>query len=68
MQDRAFEYERYIVPEAEGRAHAPAAAVAAYESSAADGTPTAFARHPDYGWAVVWTAGQGPGIAWEERS
>jgi hypothetical protein len=45
----------------------PLDALRAYIESAKDGTPTAIAKHPEFGWAVIWTAGQGPGFAWVEK-
>jgi hypothetical protein len=48
-------------------ADVPLACLQAYIDSNKDGTPTAMGFTKKTGWFVIWTAGQGPGLAWQEH-
>lgn len=63
---KASEFESHIVTHIDLDL-VPIGALKAYLESSEDGTPTAIACHPKYGWAVIWTAGQSPGFAWLEK-
>jgi hypothetical protein len=45
---------------------APIAAVALAEEETKHRVPTGIARHPEHGWFVIQTSGQGPYIIWQE--
>ena len=58
----AMELEKYIVKDAAADAPQEALQVLFEESKA--GVPTAIAHHPELGWFVIQTSGQGPYIIW----
>jgi len=45
----------------------PLEALKHYVQSAGEGVPTAIANHPQHGWAVISSAGQGPFFLWKEK-
>lgn len=61
MRPTAGELENFIVKDHTG---APPEAVQLFESESRDMVPTAIAHHPEAGWFVIQTSGQGPYIIW----
>jgi hypothetical protein len=57
----AGELETFIVTDHTG---APPEAVELFTSESSDGVPTAIVHHPEAGWFVIQTSGQGPYIIW----
>lgn len=65
----AFEAEKHLLSQEEIRTRTdiPLEAIRVYEEGIAEGVPTGISLHPEHGWMVIWSAGQGPGIAWMEK-
>jgi hypothetical protein len=61
----AAEFEPYIVWDVNLR-EVPLAALKVFIEEYEEGVPAAIAKHPEHGWAVIWTAGQGPAFAWTQ--
>jgi hypothetical protein len=63
VQELAFELEKHMMSwcdlETSG---CPEEFVNAAKAASSEGVPTGYGRHPEYGWFVIWSAGQGPGI------
>jgi len=67
-----FTVEQHLVPwswyeDLSAHLEIPAHALEAFRLSAEDGTPTGIAHHPEHGWCVIATAGQGPMLIWAEK-
>jgi hypothetical protein len=63
----AFVYEQYAVPPAEWETcGAPDEAILVLREEQ-DNMSVALAKHPEYGWAVLGTQGQGPVILWRKQ-
>jgi hypothetical protein len=67
-QEFAWECEhRYMLPYREENIRLlPEAARRVVEQNAAEGYPTGVGRHPDHGWFVLSSGGQGPCFEWTE--
>jgi hypothetical protein len=61
--DLAFELEGFLTKDFEG---CPPEALAIYNEDI-DGAPIGIAKHPEKGWFVIGTSGQGPYIIWSEK-
>jgi len=53
--------EKFIVQDHKA---APPEAVQLFNEESKSGVPTAISHHPDEGWFVLQTSGQGPYIIW----
>ncbi len=63
--NKAFQFERYLIkPEYWFNTPNECQRIAKeYSKNCSIG----ISHHPDYGWAVIGTQGQGPFIIWEEK-
>ena len=62
----AFEFEKYLIEDPQ-QWDVPSEAWAIYQKDKFEGYPTGIAKHPEMGWAVVSSCGQGPMILWKEE-
>jgi len=65
MSSNALQLEIYMIPTDEWD-RAPKEARELAEKESASGASTGIAKHPEEGWFVLQTCGQGPIIIWSE--
>jgi hypothetical protein len=64
MEELAFDLEKHMMSwEDLETSGCPQDFIDEARSSSNEGIPTGFGKHPVHGWFVIWSAGQGPGIA-----
>ena len=61
MKVAAEELEQYIT---QNHSKAPQEAIDMFLEESLQRIPTALALHPEHGWFVIQTSGQGPYIIW----
>ena len=60
------ELEKHLIPTDQwDNPEVPEEARTLAKSEARTGVPTGIAKHPERGWLVLQTAGQGPCVIWE---
>lgn len=60
----AGEFEKHIVKSLND---IPVKALRLFVEGCEEGVPTAVAKHPEYGYAVIASSGQGPHFVWTEK-
>ena len=61
--------EKYLIhPDEWETCGAPSEALDLAKDESSQGVPTGLVKHPEHGWFVLQTSGQGPYIIWSENA
>lgn len=62
----AFEFEKHLIENPQ-QWEVPSRAWEIYQKDLEEGYPTGISKHPEFGFAVISSCGQGPMVLWKEK-